>query len=550
MTASPFAPLFFDPDDQLPAADEPNPGEPNISPNGPIVANQEDAVSAQPAAETDAATAITVDVETCQALGDDLQRQGRAKEAETFYRAALAMTPEHADIWSHLGLALLMDQRAEEAVLCEREALRLEPDNVEALNNLGIAMHGIAALSEAQNHFHAVLRLRPDHGNATLNLGVIRQSLGHLAEAEQLYRRARDLGTDNARVNNNLALALAELGRLDEAEETCRQALAANPNYPEAETNLGMIQLMQGNMGEGWWHYEQRWKIPPLATLPRLPDDQRWRGGETIEGKTILLLAEQGFGDVIQFCRYAPMLKQMGAQVILAVPNELERLLGSLRGVDRLVARDDQLPEFDLHCPLMSLPLAFRTTEATIPWRVPYLAAEPEAIERWEEAMRCAPPGRRIGLVWAGAHRRDQPHAAAIDRRRSMKLADMAPLADVADCVFVSLQLGPAAKQIETAPFPVLDVGHRLDDFAETAALIDTLDLVISVDTAAAHLAGALGKPVWLLNRHDACWRWMRDRDDTPWYPTMRLFRQTEPGDWSGLMRRVAEALPGFQTYG
>ena len=263
-----------------------------------------------------------------------------------------------------------------------------------------------------------------------------------------------------------------------------------------------------------------------------------------------MLFRSQGFGDVIQFCRYAPMVNCLGARVILAVPNELERLLRSLRGVDQLLANNDPLPEFDLHCPLMSLPLAFRTTEETIPWRVPYLEAEPEAIEYWDEALRSAPPGRRIGLVWAGAHRKEQPHAAEIDRRRSMKLADMAPLGDVPGCVFVSLQLGPAAKQIETAPFQVLDVTHRLDDFAATAALIDTLDLVISVDTAVAHVAGALGKPVWLLNRHDACWRWMRGRDDTPWYPTMRLFRQSKPGDWHGVMRDVAEALPGFQTCG
>ena len=214
------------------------------------------------------------------------------------------------------------------------------------------------------------------------------------------------------------------------------------------------------------------------------------------------------------------------------------------------------LPAFDLHCPLMSLPMLFDTTEATIPWHVPYLSADADASDRWR-AILPAPGdtadgtrGLRIGLVWAGAHRAGQPHAAAIDRRRSMQLAQMAPLGTVPGNVFVSLQLGRPDARNETAPFPLVDVASRLTDFADTAALVETLDLIISVDTAVAHLAGALGKPVWMLSRFDACWRWGRERDDSPWYPTMRLFRQTAPGDWAGVMRRVADALPGFRTIG
>ncbi len=235
--------------------------------------------------------------------------------------------------------------------------------------------------------------------------------------------------------------------------------------------------------------------------------------------------------------------------MILAVPDTLGRLMGSLEGVESVVSQDDPLPSFDVHCPLMSLPLAFDTTEETIPWRVPYLAAAPEAIDCWQARLP-ASRAPRIGLVWAGGRRPDQPHAAAIDRRRSMRLAEMAPLGAVPDCVFLSLQLGPAAAEIATAPFPIVDLTDQLTDFAETAALVDTLDLIIAVDTAVAHLAGALGKPVWLLNRFDACWRWGRERDDTPWYPTMRLFRQTTPGDWSGVMRRVTEALIRFRPHG
>jgi Flp pilus assembly protein TadD len=497
-----------------------------------------------------------IDADLCHAVAVDLQNSGRSAEAETFYRAALALAPERPDSWTNLGLAVLHDGRAAEAVECERQALRIDPDNVEALNNLGIALHALNALSEAENHFRGVLRLDPDHANATLNLGVIRQSLGHLEEAETLYRRARALGADEPRVCNNLALALAELGDLDSAETVCRDALVANSNYAEAAVNLGMILLMQFRLDEGWPWYEARWRVPPLLSMAQLPVETRWTGAEPVAGKTILLLGEQGFGDVLQFCRYAPMVAGLGTRVILVVPETLRRLMHSLPGVAQVVSQDDALPAFDRHCPLMSLPMAFATTAENIPCQVPYLAADPDAIAAWHSII---PPrgvqvtgssGLRIGLVWAGASRPQQPHAAAIDRRRSMKLAQMAPLGAQSGNVFVSLQLGPPASQIETAPFPLIDVADRLNDFADTAALVAALDLIITVDTSVAHLAGALGKPIWLLSRHDACWRWGRDRDDSPWYPTMRLFRQTTPGDWAGVMERVAASLPGFQVFG
>jgi len=291
--------------------------------------------------------------------------------------------------------------------------------------------------------------------------------------------------------------------------------------------------------------------VPALVSQGRLPAESRWKGETEIAGKTILLLAEQGFGDVLQFCRYAPLVADLGAKVILAVPGTLSRLMGTLRGVDRVLSQDDAVPEYDLHCPLMSLPLVFGTAETTIPAAVPYLPAEPEAVEHWRNVIPAAMPGRlRIGLVWAGGRRPDQPHAMAIDQRRSMHLAAMAPLGAIPGCVFVSLQFGGPARQARGAPFPLIDVTARLTDFADTAALVEALDLIITVDTAVAHLAGALARPVWLLSRFDACWRWGRDRDDSRWYPTMRLFRQTEPGDWAGVMARVAAALRSFPGAG
>jgi tetratricopeptide (TPR) repeat protein len=543
----------MDADTFPPPAGETEPQSPSFLDNQPPADPDPANDDAGPTPPPDGAQEAGVfDIDACMATADELQRQGHSVEAENLYTLALSSAPERADIWTNLGLAMLSQNRVEEAVQCERTALRIEPENVEALNNLGIAMHASNALAEAQSYFRAALLLDPKHANATLNLGVIRQSLGHLEEAEALYRAARELGTDEARACNNLGLVLAEMGQLVAAETACREALTAKPGYPEASVNLGMILLMQGNLEQGWSYYEARWKVAPLAGMPQLPDATRWTGGESLMGKTILLLAEQGFGDAVQFCRYAPIVANMGVKVILAVPDPLLRLMGSLAGVDQVVSQDDVLPAFDLHCPLMSLPMVLDTTEDTIPWRVPYLTADPDAIERWEKFIPSAGPESRlrVGLVWAGARRPNQLHAAAIDQRRSMKLEEMAPLGLLPGCTFVSLQLGPPAKQIETAPFPLLDVADQLTDFAETAALIDVLDLVITVDTAVAHVAGALGKPVWLLSRSDACWRWMRDRDDSPWYPTMRLFRQTTPGDWAGVMRRVAAALPRFQTFG
>jgi Flp pilus assembly protein TadD len=498
--------------------------------------------------DTTAEPSPELDADMCHTIGDDLQRQGRLAEAEAYYRAALTLVPERADLWANFGLAVLNGGRPDEAVRCEREALRLDPDNVEALNNLGIAMHALNALPEAENHFRGVLRLAPEHANATLNLGVIRQCLGHLEEAERLYRRARALGVDEARVCNNLALALSEMDRLVEAEVACREALAARPGYPEASVNLGMILLSRGKMAEGWEHYESRWRVPPLSEQTQLPPETRWTGTEDLDGKTILLLAEQGFGDALQFCRYAPMVARLGAKVILAVASPLGRLMETLAGVDRVVSQNDPLPDFDFFCPLLSLPMVFGTTETTIPWRVPYLQADADAIADFGAALK-ETRGLRVGLVWAGAGRLEQPRAAAIDRRRSMRFADMAPLGAVPGCAFVSLQLGAPAAQAAASPFPLIDLTDRLTDFADTAALIEALDLVITVDTAVAHVAGALGKPVWLLNRFDACWRWPRDRDDSAWYPTVRLFRQTKPGDWGEVIQRVAAALPGFQTF-
>jgi hypothetical protein len=367
-------------------------------------------------------------------------------------------------------------------------------------------------------------------------------------EAEGLFRRALALGVDPIRANSNLSLALMEQVRPEEAEQCCRDALRMKPNYPEARANLALALLMMGRLEEGWREYEARWAVEMMAEpLPMLPQP-RWIGQE-LNGETVLLYAEQGFGDTLQFCRYVPMVAAAGGRVVLVVPKSLHRLMTTLDGVAAVLQDEgDFLPAFDYHCPLLSLPFAFGTTLETIPAATPYLHADPSA---WAATLGKL-PGLKVGLVWAGKSRIAQPHAVAIDKRRSMRLADMAPLFSVPGCSFVSLQLGPPESQMRRQPaaLHLHDFSDRLADWADTADLIAGLDLVIGVDTAVVHLAGALGKPVWMLNRFDSCWRWFIGRDDSPWYPTLRQFRQTRAGDWAGVIERVKRALEEWTIAG
>jgi Flp pilus assembly protein TadD len=479
---------------------------------------------------------ITASAQHEHNLGFNLHRQNRAAEAEPFYRKALALAPEFKEAWMNLGLAALAQKRPDEALACQRQALRLDPNSADAQNNLGMAHYTQGHIAEAENCFRAALRLAPDHANAMLNLGSARQIANDAEEAEALFRRSLALGVDPARGNSNLSLALMEQGQTEQAERVLRQALANRPDYPEARANLALALLTQGKLEEGWAAYESRWAVEAMGAAPILPQP-RWTG-QRLNGETVLLYAEQGFGDTLQFCRYAPMVAAAGGRVVLVVPKALRRVMATLDGVDTLLSEeDDCLPAFDYHCPLLSLPFAFDTRMDSIPGPRAYLTGDPAP---WADVL-AGMPGLKVGLVWAGKSRTDQPHAVAIDKRRSMRLAEMPPLLDVSGCSFVSLQLGPPARQI--AGSRLRDVSERLTDWADTAGLIAGLDLVIAVDTAAAHLAGALGKQVWMLNRFDSCWRWFQQREDTPWYPSMRVFRQTSRGDWAGVIHRAAEAL-------
>jgi tetratricopeptide (TPR) repeat protein len=474
--------------------------------------------------------------------GNALRDLGRAEDAVFSYDRAIALRPDHAEAHNNRGAALADLGRPGEALSSYAKAIALRPNFAEAYNNNGAALADLERLEEALSSYDRAIALKPDHAAAYKNRGAALAGLGRLDEALADCDRAIALQPDYAEAYANRGAALANLGRREEALASCDAAIALKPDSPEARFNKGACHLALGDYERGWEGFEWRWQTrfaPPRPDLPGL----FWRGDFSIENKTILVHAEQGFGDSLQFCRYVPMLARL-ATVVLDVPRPVARLLSGLEGVAQVVARGDPLPPFDAWIPMMSLPLAFHTTLATIPAAIPYLRAGPEQSAGWRDRL-AGMSGRKVGLVWAGSPLSPQPRAQAMDRRRSMTLRQFAPLADIGGLCLVSLQKGDATAQTRTSPEGMVlhDWTEELEDYADTAALVEALDLVISVDTSVAHLAGALGKPVWVLNRFDQCWRWLRDRTDSPWYPTARLFRQRAPGDWSGVIRDVAEAL-------
>lgn len=431
---------------------------------------------------------------------------GRLAEAERLFQQVLAVNPRHADSLHLLGVIAYQTGRRDLAVDLIRKAIAINPREASLQSNLG-------------------------------NLFL---QQGRLDEAVACYRKAIELKPNLSEALNNLGNALRALKQLDEAVISYRRALELRPEDPEGHYNLAMALLARGDMPAGWEEHEWRWKMPQLTPSRRDFARPQWRG-EPAEGRTLLIHAEQGFGDTLQFCRYAPLAAAKGLRVILEAPKPLIRLLGSLSGVDRLVAQGEARPQFDLHCPMLSMPLALGTTITTIPADVPYLSADAAQVAAWR--MRLAALGNRgprIGLVWAGNPRKHLLAAAAVDRRRSIAPDRLMPLFELPGLYFFSLQKdGPAAPE----HFPLIDFMSEMGDFADTAALIANLDLIISVDTSVVHLAAALGKPVWMLDRFDPCWRWLVGRRDSPWYPGLHLYRQPQPGDWDSVVAEVIRDL-------
>ena len=502
-------------------------------------------------------------------LGRALNALGRHDEAVAHHAQALALKPDFADAHNNLGVALhALGRHAEAAAHFER-AIALEPGFAQALNNLGNTARAQHRHADALRHYAAALALRPGYAEAHYNAGNALQALDRYDEAIAAYERAAALKPDHAEALNNLGNTLQALNRHDEAIQRFEQALAVKPDYAEAHNNLGnslqalnrheqaierhaqaralqpdcvaaqwnegLARLVVGDFKTGWEHYEGRWG----TSQPRRDfAEPHWRGEVALAGKTILLHAEQGLGDTLHFARYVPMVAALGAGIVLEVQKPLVPLLQGLPGVTAIRARGETLPPFDCHCPLLSLPLAFGTTFDTIPRDVPYLAAAPERVARWRPVIEQA-AAPRIGVVWAG-----NP-ANRFDRRRTMPLRHLLPLLRMPGARFFALQKDLRAgdrELLQTVP-DVTVLSERLEDFADTAAVVSQLDLVITICTSVAHLAGGLGRPMWVTLPFSSDFRWFRDRPDSVWYPTARLFRQPAIGDWDSVVERVRDAL-------
>lgn len=480
--------------------------------------------------------------------GNSLRHAGRWQAALASYDRAIALSSGFVDAYCNRGITLAELGQVDAALASYARALALNPGHVPANYNRGNLLCALRRWDEAVASYDAALRCAPDHASAHANRAFALVELDRIEDALASCDRALEADPSCLEAHGNRAGALLLLDRFDEAIASYDRAIALRPDLASAYVNRGLVRLRVGQFESGWADYEWRWRDPQGWVIKerRAFTQPQWRGERPLNGRSILLHSEQGYGDTLQFCRYAEPLAELGARVILEVPRALTPLLETLRGAARVITHGEPLPPFDVFCPLLSLPLAFRTTVSSIPARIPYLAVSEERARHWR--ARLGERRRfRVGLVWAGGFRANLPELMSANRRRNVPLATLARIAHP-DVELISLQKDPdAAAQIAQLACDggpeIKDVSAGIEDFADTAALIGELDLLISVDTAAAHLAGALGKPVWILHRFGGCWRWMVDREDSPWYPTARLYRQQRPWDWDEVIVRVRRDL-------
>lgn len=471
--------------------------------------------------------------------GWQLHQQGKLKEAERIYRQVLDVSAKDANAWCFLGMACHDQQRFDEAVEAYERALAIQPDFPVALNNLGNTLKQLGRLDESIAACRRAIELDPQYSTAYNNLGVTLVAQGKLSEAIDAFDRALQLLPNDAVALTNLGAAQIRQGEFSAGTSHAMRALQANPNHAEAHKNLGIVALLHGEFERGWREYEWRWQCPGN----RLPSfrQPRWDGGP-LEGQRLLLYGEQGLGDTIQFVRYASVLRPRAYQIILACQRPLIPLLSRCRDVDVLVAKDDPYPPFDCYIPLMSIPGVLQTTLESIPAPIPYLEPDPDLVCLWKERL-AEYEGFKVGIAWQGS---PDFHA---DHQRSIPLACFEPLARLPGVHLISLQKGYGSEQLKELPpeFPVVDLGDDVDRqhgaFMDTAAIMTQLDLVISSCTSVVHLAGAMGVPVWVALSVSPDWRWLLGRDDSPWYPTARLFRQSRMGDWKTVMERMAREL-------
>ena len=472
--------------------------------------------------------------------GNALKDLKRLDEALDSYDRALELKPDFAEAYNNRGFALQELKRLEEALDSYDRALELKPDYAEACNNRGNALQALERLDEALESYDRALELKPDDAEAYYNRGLALQELKRLDEALDSYDRALELKPDYVEALSNRGLALKALKRLDEALESYDRALKLKPDFADGHLNLALCRLLMGEFARGWEGFEWRWES---AKIERQLGEKRnftqplWLGVESLQGKTILLHSDQGLGDALQFCRYASLVRDLGARVILEVPEPLMALLSNLAGVAQLVEKGGALPSFDYHCPLLSLPLAFKTDLNTIPSFGSYIASNPGKVTEWRAKLgkRTKP---RIGLAWRGSA------LHANDRNRSIALGDIVEhLPGQLQYVSLQKEVSPADRETLFSHTEIQNFGEQLSDFTDTAALCELMDVVVSVDTSVAHLAGAMGRPVWILLPFIPDWRWLLDREDSVWYPSARLFRQDSAGDWPSVIDKVRTEL-------
>ena len=463
-----------------------------------------------------------------------LQQSGDLHKAVLRYRRAIQLEPNSFRAYNNLGTLFASLGDNETALTFLHAGLTLNPGLAEIHNNVGNVQLVRSDLPAAISSYREAIRLEPKTALYYNHLGNALRLAGDPVGAEHAFHKALSLRHDYAEASVNLGFVLAEQGKFASVEEHYRRALRLKPSLALAHVNLSQHLLRQAKFSEGWLEAEWRWQWKQFPSPARNFSQPQWRG-EPLGGATILLHAEQGLGDTLQMLRYVPLLAERGARIVLEVPSELLSLIAPLKGVANLVARGNALPQFDWHCPLMSLPLAFATILDTIPAQTPYLAAPHTERPDW---FRPAVVGRlQVGLVWAGNPKN------TVDHRRSLPLAELAPLFAVEDVDIYSLQRGGTPGEIASSCLAFAGLLPESVDFSETASALTHLDLVITVDTAVAHLAGALGRPVWILLPYVADWRWLLDRDDSPWYRTARLFRQAAPREWGSVVQRVADRL-------
>jgi tetratricopeptide (TPR) repeat protein len=471
-------------------------------------------------------------------LGAALREGGRLEDAISVQRRATELAPDSSEAFNNLGVCLRAANRWHESVIALERAVKLRPDSVGALTNLGAAYRQIRQPEKAIKALLEALAIKPNFADAHNNHGSALIDLFDFEAAREACERAIKIKPDYGDAHANLAIALAYLGQIESAMHHARLALELIPDKPLVHWNLAMLLLLVGDFDLGWREHEWRWKCGGMLK-DRKFTQPRW-DGESLNGQTVLLFAEQGFGDTLQFIRFAPLVAKCGGRVVVECQQELIRLFDGMPGIAQLVPAGDDLPPFDFQCPLMSAPFALRNHKYAVS-PTPYLFVAPRKADPCDGRLDIA--GRmNVGLVWAG----DPAHQN--DRARSIGLRQLAPLARVSGIIFHSLQKGLAASEACNSPegMRLIDHSSELTDFRATARIVEQLDLVIAVDTAVAHLAGALGKTTWVMLPLMPDWRWMLKQAETIWYPTMRLFRQQRVDDWQSVIESVAAALANF----